>query len=235
MRYFRIEEDFLEVLPESRIGVLVCEGINNKITDPEKYKEWLAESQAEAMQYVTEEVFTDNPVIRKWRDAFYRFRTKKGARSSVEALLKRVKNGGNISSINPLVDIYNGISLRYGLPVGGEDIDKFEGDNRLTLADGTEEFVTYGSNENEPPYSGEVIYKDDAGAICRCYNWRESVRTMLTEETVNAFMCIEMVDGEWAENLEKGMDHMASMIEKELGGKVRKAVLDKYNRVLELL
>ncbi len=235
MKHFRLEEDFLAVLPDSRIGILVCEGINNKVQDPEKYADWLREAQEEAQQYVAAEVFTDNPVIRKWRDAFYKFRTKKGARCSVEALLKRVKNGGEIRCINPLVDIYNGISMKYGLPVGGEDIDKFEGDTRLTLADGTEEFVTYGSNESESPYPGEVIYKDDAGAICRCYNWRESVRTMLTEDTTNAFMCIEMVDSEWSDVLEKGMDELAAMIERELGGKVRKEILDRNNREIDLI
>ena len=113
----------------------------------------------------------------------------------LEAMLKRVSRGDHIGNINPLVDIYNVISLKYGLPVGGEDMDKFDGDIRLTIADGSEDFVTLGSDRSEPPYPGEVIYKDSAGAICRCFNWRESVRTMLTDDTANAFMCIETVDG----------------------------------------
>ena len=33
---------------------------------------------------------------------------------------------------------------------------------------------------------GEVVYKDNAGAICRCFNWREAVRTMLQDHTKNA-------------------------------------------------
>ena len=53
---------------------------------------------------------------------------KQGARSSIEALLKRVNNSNHIGTINPLVDIYNSISLKYALPCGGEDIDKFVGD-----------------------------------------------------------------------------------------------------------
>ena len=77
MKYFRLEEDFLGVLPESRIGILICEGIDNRIKDPEKYAKWLAESQELARQYIEEDVFTDNPIIRKWRDAFYKFKQKK--------------------------------------------------------------------------------------------------------------------------------------------------------------
>ncbi|HCD72205.1 MAG TPA: hypothetical protein DEQ04_06605 [Thermovirga lienii] len=40
-------------------------------------------------------------------------------------MLKRISKGEHIGTINPLVDIYNSISLRYALPCGGEDIDKF--------------------------------------------------------------------------------------------------------------
>jgi DNA/RNA-binding domain of Phe-tRNA-synthetase-like protein len=80
-------------------------------------------------------------VIAVWREAFRKFKTRKGARASIEALLKRVQNGGRIGNINPLVDIYNSISLKYGLPCGGEDMDTFSGDLRLTTADGSEPFV----------------------------------------------------------------------------------------------
>ena len=73
-------------------------------------------------------------------------------------------------------------------------MDSFEGDLRLTTAAGDEQFVPLGSSENEPPYPGEIIYKDDKGAVCRCWNWREAQRTMLTEKTKNAFLCIELVD-----------------------------------------
>ncbi len=227
MKKFRLEDDYLALFPDSRIGILVCEGIDNTVKEEERFRPWLDEAFAGAGKYVQAEVFTDNPVIREWRDAFYRFKTKKGARSSIEALLKRVTKGGQLGCINPLVDIYNGISLKYGLPVGGEDIDRFEGDNRLTLADGTEPFVTYGSDVSEPPYPGEVVYKDDAGAICRCFNWRESVRTMLTEETVNAFMCIETLTPEKSDTLNSALDEMADMIRKELGGTVKKYILSK--------
>lgn len=227
MKKFVIEKDFLEIFPEAKIGVLVCNGIDNHIKDEEKYVDYLKEAQKAAMAHIANPEFTENPIIRTWRDAFYKFKTKKGARCSIEALLKRVSKGGEIGTINPLVDIYNGISLKYGVPVGGEDIDAFEGDNRLTIAAGDEEFITLGSEKSEPPYAGEVVYKDEAGAICRCFNWRESVRTMLTEETINAFMCIETVAGERDDVLEEALDELKALIEAELGGKCTKYILSK--------
>ena len=145
-----------------------------------------------------------------------------------------MSKGGEIGCINPLVDIYNGISLKYGLPCGGEDIDKFEGDVRLTLAEGGESFITYGSDKDEPALPGEVIYKDDAGAICRCWNWRESVRTMLTEDVKNAFMILETVSGEFPDRLEGALDELAVKIEAELGGSVEAFIVDRNNPQIEI-
>ena len=109
-------------------------------------------------------------------------------------LLKRVENGRGVGSINPLVDIYNAVSLTWGLPCGGEDLDTFQGDLLLCTADGTEPFRALGDEEDEPPFPGEIVYKDDAGAVCRCWNWRDGQRTMLTENTKNAFLILECVD-----------------------------------------
>ncbi|MFR2966559.1 MAG: B3/4 domain-containing protein [Anaerovoracaceae bacterium] len=136
--------------------------------------------------------------------------------------MKRLSSGENWSA---LVDIYNGLSLKYGIPVGGEDIDKFEGNVRLTLASGDEEFMTLGSEKSEPPSPGEIVYKDDAGAICRCFNWREAVRTMLTEETTNAFMCIETLSKEELPVLEEALEELKNLIEKELSGTCEKYIV----------
>ncbi len=229
MKKFIIEEDLTGIFPDVEIGILVCEGINNHVVDENRYADYLKSAQKEAQKHIANEEFTENPVIRTWRDAFYKFKTKKGARCSIEALLKRISKGNDIGCINPLVDLYNGISLKYGLPVGGEDIDKFVGNVRLTLAEGGEEFITYGSDESDPPAEGEVVYKDDQGAICRCFNWREGIRTMLTEDTVNAFMIIETVDGSSSETLNAALDEMKSLIEKELGATVTKHIVNKAN------
>ena len=229
MKKFILEQPYLDIFPESKIGILVCTGIDNHIVDENKYVDYLQEAQKEALKHIANPEFTENLVIRTWRDAFQKFKTKKGARCSIEAMLKRISKGNSIGTINPLVDIYNGISLKYGVPVGGEDIDKFDGDNRLTIAEGGEEFITYCSDKSEPPYEGEVVYKDNAGAICRCFNWRESVRTMLSEETTNAFMCIETVAGEKDDVLDAALDELKTLIEIELGGKVTKHILSKEN------
>lgn len=234
MKNFVIEEDFWEVFPDAKIGIIVCNHIDNTIKDSDIYKNMLADGEKELAKYLTEEEFSNNRVIKVWRDAFQKFKTKKGARSSIEALLKRVYNGNHIGTINPLVDIYNSISLKYALPCGGEDIDTFVGHVRLTKAVGDEPFVTLGTDENAPPYEGEIVYKDDAGGICRCWNWRESVRTMLTEETQNAFLCIELVDEERIEDFHKALNELAKKVEEHLGGTHQIFVLDRAHKMIEI-
>lgn len=230
MKKFIIEEPFWTIFPTAKIGIVICNGIDNSIKDEKKYKELLLSAEGEARKYLQEPEFSTNDVIKVWRDAFKKFKTKKGARSSIEALLKRTKNGNHIGTINPLVDIYNSISLRYAMPCGGEDIDTFQGDVSLTKAVGDEDFVTLGTDKSEPPYEGEIIYKDQGGAICRCWNWRESVRTMLTENTKNAFLCIELVDETRTEEFETALNDLASKVQAELGGTCRTAILDMNNR-----
>ena len=230
MKKFIIEDDFWELFPNAKIGIITCNGIDNTIKDENQYQDMLSQGEKEALTHLPNEEFSSNEVIKVWRDAFKKFKTKKGARSSIEALLKRVSTGKVLGTINPLVDIYNSISLKYAMPCGGEDMDKFIGDIRLTKATGDESFITLGSDKSEPPYEGEIVYKDDEGAICRCWNWRESVRTMLTEDTKNAFLCIELVDENREKDFENALKELSQLVEKNLGGKSEISILHINNK-----
>jgi DNA/RNA-binding domain of Phe-tRNA-synthetase-like protein len=230
MKKFVVEEDFWSLFPSAKIGVVVCNGIDNTIKEEEQYKEMICNAEKETSKYLQNAEFSSNEVIKVWRDAFQKFKTKKGARSSIEALLKRVHNGNHIGTINPLVDIYNAISLSYALPCGGEDIATFAGDIRLTKAVGDENFITLGTDKSEPPYEGEIVYKDSKGAICRCWNWRESVRTMLTENTKNAFLCIELVDEKRTEEFENALKALTKAVQENLGGTCKACILDSNNK-----
>jgi DNA/RNA-binding domain of Phe-tRNA-synthetase-like protein len=229
-----VEEPFWETFGDARIGIVLCKGVDNSGTDTQVSEAMLRNAEKQALRFVENEVLSENAVIRQWREAYQKFKTKKGARSSIEALLGRVKKGNVLGTINPLVDIYNSISLCYGLPCGGEDIDTFAGNVRLTKATGNEPFVTLGTDENTPPYEGEIVYKDDLGAICRCWNWRESVRTMLTEKTRNAFICLELVDGSRLAELQAALGQLSRMVQEHCGGTCTTHILDAQHRELEI-
>lgn len=120
--------------------------------------------------------------LASWGDVYGRFGAKPNRTPcSALALRKRVLRDGGMPAINPLVDLYNAISLRYAIPVGGENYDAYVGTPLLTVADGTEVFdtVTNGEASLEHPLPGEVIWRDDAGVTCRRWNWRQGTRTRL--------------------------------------------------------
>ncbi len=234
MKKFIIEDDFWNLFPNAKIGIVICRNIDNSINNESHLKEMLLSSEKECLNHLQDSEFSNNAVIKVWREAFQKFKTKKGARSSIEALLKRIYNGNHLGNINPLVDIYNSASLKYALPCGGEDIDTFVGNIKLTQANGNEDFITLGSDKSEPPYEGEIIYKDELGAICRCWNWRESVRTMLTENTKHAFLCIESVDEKRTNTLYEALDYLKENVSSNLGGTCESFVLDVTNKEINL-
>ena len=234
MKKFIIEDDFWNLFPNAKIGIVICRNIDNSINNESHLKEMLLSSEKECLNHLQDSEFSKNAVIKVWREAFQKFKTKKGARSSIEALLKRIYNGNHLGNINPLVDIYNSASLKYALPCGGEDIDTFVGNIKLTQANGNEDFITLGSDKSEPPYEGEIIYKDELGAICRCWNWRESVRTMLTENTKHAFLCIESVDEKRTNSLYEALDYLKENVRSNLGGTCESFVLDVNNKEINL-
>jgi DNA/RNA-binding domain of Phe-tRNA-synthetase-like protein len=219
LKQFSIDASFVELFPESEIGVVIARGICNQRVDECAYAGLLDEGRAEARRHLNAPEFSQNPVITVWREAFKRFKTKKGARSSIEALLKRVSAGNPVGSINPLVDLYNFISMKYAIPCGGETLSAIEGDLRLTVATGGEHFLPLGAEADEPALAGEVIYRDDFGAVCRCFNWREAQRTMLTEQTTDAVLIMELVDRTRTLELEAALNELAGLIRTNLGGR----------------
>lgn len=238
MSKFVIEKPVWDLFPELSIGIIVAKGVDNSITKEEELKDELAAAlkaaNEEAKQYLTADTLSENEVVSVWRKAYQQFKTKKGVRCSIEALLKRASKGNAVSNINPLVDIYNVISLKYALPCGGEDLDTFAGDLRLTQTEGGDEFLALGDEENDNTLPGEVCYLDDAGAVCRCFNWRDGVRTMLTENTQNAFLIIECIDPNRKDVMEKALAELAETTQKYLGGNMVASVLTKENPAVEL-
>lgn len=239
MSTFVVEPSFWEFFPDAEIGVLVIADVDNTdagntgardriIADLERANEL-------ARRHLTEPVLSQNRAIAVWRDAFQRFKTKKGARSSIEALLKRVDRGQGVGPINPLVDIYNSISLEYVLPCGVEDVDTFAGDLRLTVTGGGDTFQALGDAEPSETLPGEVAYLDDAGAVCRCWNWRDGQRTMLTETTTHAVAIIESVDPGRHGDLAAALDTLAGRIQQRMGATVvRRDILDRENPSVSL-
>jgi len=132
--------------------------------------------------------------LEAWRGAYQAFGANpKKTPCSVEALWKRVEKNGSLPAIDPVVDLYNALSIRFGACFGGEDLDRYVGMPRLIFSRGDEPFDTVrdGTPVNDTPNPGEVVWRDDAGVTCRRWNWRQCKRTALTPDSRNAWFVID--------------------------------------------
>ncbi|UYV12385.1 MAG: phenylalanine--tRNA ligase beta subunit-related protein [Phycisphaera sp.] len=138
-----------------------------------------------------------DPRLAAWRRAYSAFGAKPSRHHcSPEAMLKRVIAGRELPTINPIVDLYNAISLKHLIPIGGEDLDQVLDTPTLRFARGDEEFAISAQGELaiERPTPGEVIWIDGLGVTCRRWNWRQCRRTMISRETTNAYFVLDRLD-----------------------------------------
>jgi len=169
-----------------------------------------------------------------WREAYRAF----GARPqrtpcSAEALWRRMARDGAIASVNAVVDLYNEVSLRYAVPVGGEDLSAYAGTPRLVRAAGNEPFHTIrdGVPTVETADPGEVIWCDDGGVTCRRWNWRQTSRTRLEPETTEMWFILERLAPLPMEALlEAGATLVAGLRHLAPGAEIATAVLKRSAR-----
>ena len=161
------------------------------ITQPEVAPAALAQA---SQQMLNDDVQWADAHLSDWDEVFKAFGAKpKRTPCSASALRKRVLKDGSLPSLDPVVDIYNAVSIRYAIPVGGENLAAYSGAPRLTLADGSEPFDTFKEGEPvvENPEPGEVIWRDDLGVTCRRWNWRQGVRTRLDSQAQSMWFILE--------------------------------------------
>ncbi|MFE9868907.1 B3/4 domain-containing protein [Streptomyces sp. NPDC005506] len=159
----------------------------------------------------------EDPHVAAWRDTYTAFGAKPSrTRNSAEALARRALTDAGLPRINLLVDLYNAISVAHLIPVGGEDPDRIKGAMRLVRSTGQEPFRTVagGDESVEHPEPGEVVWCDDEGVTCRRWNWRQGVRTRLTEESVNALFLLESLAPMTIGELEAAGAELAESLEK---------------------
>lgn len=174
--------------------------------------------------------------LESWRSAYRAFAAKpQRTPSSVEALLKRVEREGRIRSVNAVVDLYNALSIRFVLPIGGENKEAYVGVPRLMRATGQESFDTTkdGASHEELVPAGEIIWRDDQGVTCRRWNWRQCLRTRIEETTTSMWFVLERLDPmPIAALLEAGRLLGETLYELSPGATVTTVLIDRSARLV---
>ena len=188
------------------------------ITQPDVASAALAQA---CQQVLTDDVAWAEAHLSAWDDVFRAFGAKpKRTPCSASALRKRVLKEGALPPLDPVVDIYNAISIRYAIPVGGENLAAYAGAPRLTLAEGNEPFDTLkeGQPVIEYPDAGEVIWRDDIGVTCRRWNWRQGVRTRLDSQAQHMWFILESLPSMPLSALQEAGDELVSNLQRLMPG-----------------
>lgn len=230
-----IHESVLALFPDIAVGAAAVRGFRNDGEDP-VLSEALRRAEAALPAKFAGIPPAEHPRIALWREAYRRFGARpKDHPSSIENLARRVLKGWTVPHVNRLVDLYNALSLETLLPVGAEDLDAIVGDVELTIAGASEPAVRLlGEPEERSPRPGEVIYRDELGAICRRWNWKEAERTKLTASTRNALLVVEGLPPVGRGEIAGALAEAARRIRERCGGEVETAVLDRERPVFEL-
>ena len=211
---FIAHTDVFEIFQGMSLAVAVAGGIDNTSERPDVRALW-RDAWAGASVAASYGNAQSHPSVKPWRE---RFRANgvspKEFPSSIESLLRRAIRGGEPFSINPLVDFYNSVSLRYVVPVGGFDLDQIQGPLELRISHEGDEFMALDESRPVPVTPGEVCYADGSTILTRHFVWRQSRVGLISASTTEVFLVSEVLG--------------------EIGREVAEAVLSEFRAGLEL-
>ena len=216
----RVEDAVFELRPDYRALLVAVDGIEPGPSD-DGSDALLRTAEAAASEALRDGEVAELPRVATWREAYRAFGAKsQRTRNSLESLLRRTSSG--LPRVNRLTDIYNAVSVLHQVPLGGEDLTRYDGPPRLVRADGGEPFdtVSDGAPVIEQPEPGEVVWRDHSGVTCRRWNWRQARRTQLTDATTSAVFILDALDPMTDDELRATADDLVAHLTR-LGPDVR--------------
>lgn len=211
---YTLSPEILEKFPTACLGIIEVRGIDNSKNNPNILKllrgiELDIKTQFQSIKP------SEHPRIKCWREVYSAFGAK--------------LEGGNVPGINDIVNLYNYISLKHLISVGGDDADKIEGDVTLTLAKGDERFKEIGQEEIKNPNAGEAIFKDDNEVLGRRWNWRQSEKTKITKDSKNINLQVEAVYPVTKKDIKEASNELTGLLQEFFNLKPTFYYIDKEN------
>lgn len=225
---FVVDKRFFDKVDNACFGVIIARGIDN--TKKYDFIEKMLEDEINSI----EEEYRDKkvkelPEIELYREAFRKLDINPNKyMCSIEALVSRTVKSKHIPNINPIVDLGNALSLKYRIPLGIHDIDRFRGDIEIRFANSDDRFVPFGGGDYDNPDVGEVIYASGNDVKTRRWTWRQGENSKISEKSTNLFIPI---DG-FTENLDKIKElqnELIDILKNQLNLEVAFGIVDKNN------
>lgn len=203
-----------------RLGIFVAYSVVKNVVvrkSSSDVKALLERVVKEVKQKYNIETLKDHPIIRAYRDFFWRIDvdpTK--VRPSSEALVRRVLRNKPIPLINNVVDLGNIASLETLISIGIYDLDNVRGNLMFRLTRNGEVFMPIGGKTETLRKSIPVL--SDFEKILHLYPHRDSVFTMITESTRNVLVLAAGVPGISLDLVQKAAEKTSNYLEKYANG-----------------
>lgn len=217
--------------PDFRVGMVVATEMRVTAERPADLERQIAEAEQVIRQVIGEETpLGDVPELGIWREVYRQFGAKKTSfRSSVERLVKKARQGGELPRVNTLVDAYNLISLRYRMPVGADDLAMLVSPVSYRFSRPGDSFIPLGdpAGAEDPPLPGEVVYADGQRVLCRRWNWYQDAWSAISTETTQALLNVEAIEPGTAALVEEASQALCELLGDFCGAQTRWQVFDK--------
>lgn len=182
----KIDDQLYSVYPDIRLGLLQFQA-DVKESD-KNFLECMNHTVLPQVQKTIEgKQWNEIPGVKGSRAAYKAFGRNPGRyRVSSEALLRRVRRGDALYTINSVVDVNNLLSIESGLSVGSYDLDQIHGTITFRKADKGEGYTGIGKDFLD--MENMLVLADEEGIFGSSMS--DSTRAMVKEQTKNVLLVL---------------------------------------------
>lgn len=232
---FYVADKVFEKIPNAQFGLVSVAQINNS-QEVRFVHSLLEDSIKSCEEHFAGKNIKEESELLPYRKAFtFMGINPNKFMSSIEALLTRIAKGKGMPFINPVVDLGNGISLKYYVPIGAHDLETMvDGEFCVRTAVETDTFLPFGAENIESVDFGEVVYATGSKIRTRRWIWRQSDEGKIMPSTKELLYIIDGFD----ENLDRVLaarDELEKILQEKFGCNTKTGLINKDAMEFETL
>ena len=209
---YTVQPEVFELNPDLCFGIVVARGIRNSETSAEETAR-LRCAEQRARETIKEDELKSQPIIGGYRLVMEKAGINPNKfQNSMEAMMKRILKGGQLPTINSLVDLCNAISIENQVSLGGHALEDIHDDLSVRFTSGSEMFLPFGAEEYEPVEAGELVFTSGDVVQTRKWVWRQSELGKMTLDTKDVFFQLVGFDDAPGSPLMQALDSLEEII-----------------------
>ena len=182
----KIDDQLYSVYPDIRLGLLQFQA-DVKESDKNFWECMNHKVLPQVQKTIEGKQWNEIPGVKGSRAAYKAFGRNPGRyRVSSEALLRRVRRGDALYTINSVVDVNNLLSIESGLSVGSYDLDQIHGTITFRKAEKGEGYTGIGKDFLD--MENMLVLADEEGIFGSSMS--DSTRAMVKEQTKNVLLVL---------------------------------------------